>query len=410
MKQWVFVCSVAALLVPLTAAAVQAQGVPAGLPIVATASADLVAHQLVISGTGFGTAPIVRLAGAALTVVSASDTSIVADLPADIAAGSAMLLVLRKGVVPGVPFEITIGAVGPKGDQGAVGPIGPVGPMGPVGPQGLQGVPGVVGALDQLRGVPCGYGAVTGVVSLTYRADREPRLTCVLPGEPMPIDEAVAVVTEFALPNRLESFGELLVELQVVHGGSLRGTTVSIGANLATLPAIDAVEGDVVVVHFEASAAGGRVIHTQPHTTTETNLTGKAGCRDRCFTTAWDVAATLKAMPDGAAVVLVQSAAGTLIDAVPFSGISADATGADRILDPFSDIVQDVQSRGKWEPADCSGDVCSTDSTPDIASISVRAPIASFVRSGSTAQRVDLSGQSAAAWAIAPASWGRPNR
>ena len=104
MKQWVFVFSVAPMLVPLAAVAARAQGVPPGVPIVVAASADFVAHQLVISGSGFGTAPAVRLGGDALTVVSASDTSIVADLPADIAAGSAMLLVLRKGVVPGAPF------------------------------------------------------------------------------------------------------------------------------------------------------------------------------------------------------------------------------------------------------------------------------------------------------------------
>jgi hypothetical protein len=126
-----------------------------------------------------------------------------------------------------------------KRDEGPIGPIGPTGPTGPIGPQGLQGIPGVVGALDQLRGVPCSYGSLTGQVSLTYRADREPRLKCVLPGDAIPADEAVVVLTEFSLPrlrflDRLPT--KLLVELQVVHGGSLRGTTVSVGANAVVFP------------------------------------------------------------------------------------------------------------------------------------------------------------------------------
>ena len=413
MKQWVFVCSVAALLVPLATTAARAQGVPAGVPIVVAASADFVTHQLVINGTGFGTAPVVRLGGAALTVVSATDTSIVADLPADIAAGSAMLLVLRKGVVPGVPFEVTIGAVGPKGDQGPIGPVGPVGPMGPVGPQGLQGVPGVVGALDQLRGVPCSYGSLAGQVSLTYRANREPRLKCVLPGEAMPADEAVAMVTEFVLPKGAfqRPPTEMLIELQVVHGGSLRGTTVSVGANAVTLPDIDAVDGDILIVHFEASETGTKVPHAQRHATTETNATGKTGCTDRgvCFAAAWDVEATLKASEE-AVVAQVHSASGILLDAVPFTSVTADAIGAFRVLDPFSDAVQDIQSQGQWQPADCGGDVCSIDSTPDVAAISVNVRTELSVRDGPTAQRIDLSDHSAAAWTVARPTWGRPNQ
>jgi hypothetical protein len=288
--------------------------------------------------------------------------------------------------------------------------------MGPIGPQGLQGIPGVVGALDQLRGVPCAYGSLAGQVSLTYRADREPRLKCLLPGDAMPADEAVAVLTEFVLPPPTSivehrTATEMLIELQVVHGGSLRGATVSVGANTVTLPDIDAVEGDLVVVHFESSDTGTKVGHAQPHATTETNATGKAGCAARglCFPSAWDVEATLKAT-DAAAVVQVHSASGILIDAAPFTSVAADAPQASRVLDPFSDAVQDIQSQGKWLPADCGGDVCSIDSTPDIAAISVNVETQSSVRSGLTAQRIDLSDRSAAAWTLARPTWGRPNQ
>jgi hypothetical protein len=96
MKQWVFVCSAVALLVSLAGSPAAAQGIP----VVTKASADFTTHELAITGSGF------------------------------------VLVVFRKGVVPGLPFEVTIGAVGPKGDEGPIGPCRsdgathrPVGPL-----------------------------------------------------------------------------------------------------------------------------------------------------------------------------------------------------------------------------------------------------------------------------------------
>ena len=44
-----------------------------------------------------------------------------------------------------LPFEVTLGAVGPKGDKGDTGATGPPGPVGPAGLQGVQGPVGPAG-------------------------------------------------------------------------------------------------------------------------------------------------------------------------------------------------------------------------------------------------------------------------
>lgn len=115
----------------------------------AAGSEDLT--QLVIYGSNFmsstGGLPAVRLAGVPLTVVTATPTEIVALLPAEVVPSSYLLLVIRAGLVPvpSLPFEVTLGAVGPMGPTGATGPVGPQGAAGPEGPAGLQGPEGPVG-------------------------------------------------------------------------------------------------------------------------------------------------------------------------------------------------------------------------------------------------------------------------
>lgn len=114
--------------------------------------------QITIDGNHFGNGtPKVFLGATELTVTTHSDTSITADLPAGIAAGSYLL-----GVDTGHGQHFTtftaavgqIGATGPAGPQGPAGAPGPQGPQGatgapgaqgPAGPQGPQGLPGAAG-------------------------------------------------------------------------------------------------------------------------------------------------------------------------------------------------------------------------------------------------------------------------
>lgn len=114
-------------------------------------------HQhLMVLGTNFlnGGEIELTLGTFGLTVISQTDTEVVAELPSIIQAGSYQLVATTGGgTVRHDDFDgVTIGAVGPEGPQGpqgAEGPAGPqgeTGPPGPPGPRGEQGLPGVDGA------------------------------------------------------------------------------------------------------------------------------------------------------------------------------------------------------------------------------------------------------------------------
>jgi hypothetical protein len=110
--------------------------------------------QITIHGNGFGERiPKVMLDGTALVVVSSTDTSITATLPAGIAAGAYLVTVENEekhdNPQQAAFFEAAIGAIGPQGVQGpagATGATGATGPAGPSGPTGLTGPAGAAGA------------------------------------------------------------------------------------------------------------------------------------------------------------------------------------------------------------------------------------------------------------------------
>lgn len=116
----------------------------AAAPSIVSASSDAGLTQLTINGSGFspnGTTPIVSLGAVTLTIVSFSDTQIVASLPTNESSGSYSLAVTETASgSKTTTFGVTIGAVGPAG------PTGPIGPQGPQGPAGFNGAPGAAGA------------------------------------------------------------------------------------------------------------------------------------------------------------------------------------------------------------------------------------------------------------------------
>jgi hypothetical protein len=131
--------------------------------VILSASADPHLAVLTIDGKNFGReAPVVILDAVQLVVTSATQTQILASLPAGLLPGSYRLTVARgrRGgddrddhpSTGGVDvFDVTLGAVGPvgpkgeKGDMGNVGPQGLQGPAGPQGPQGKTGLQGIQG-------------------------------------------------------------------------------------------------------------------------------------------------------------------------------------------------------------------------------------------------------------------------
>lgn len=121
----------------------------AALPFITVTRATInyTNNQVTLNGSGFEPSkksPTVLFAGSALTVVSSTDSQIVATLPANTVAGNFTVLIVNTfGVF--LPYELTYGSAGPQGPIGPQGPQGEPGVAGPAGPQGSQGPQGPQG-------------------------------------------------------------------------------------------------------------------------------------------------------------------------------------------------------------------------------------------------------------------------
>jgi hypothetical protein len=116
-------------------------------PIIFSAVVNTTNNRITINGSNFspsGLAPTVVFATTTLTVLSFTNHSAVAHLPAGFAAGSYSLAVTNSVPQTGT-FGVTLGAVGPTGPQGPTGPAGLQGPAGPAGAQGPAGPQGATG-------------------------------------------------------------------------------------------------------------------------------------------------------------------------------------------------------------------------------------------------------------------------
>jgi hypothetical protein len=89
----------------------------------------------------------VSLSGEPLSIVSVTETEIVAELPAGTEPGTYRLVVLRgRGQAPlGDALDVTLGTTGPAGPPGEQGPPGDPGPPGLPGRDGSPGEPGPPG-------------------------------------------------------------------------------------------------------------------------------------------------------------------------------------------------------------------------------------------------------------------------
>jgi Collagen triple helix repeat (20 copies) len=113
-------------------------------PVVTKGTFNYQTNQVTLSGSGFEptkAVPTVVMSKTTLSVVSASDTQIVAKLPAPVAPGAYGITVKVTSGASTV-FDMTYGAEGP---QGPIGPQGATGAKGPAGPQGFAGVQGLTG-------------------------------------------------------------------------------------------------------------------------------------------------------------------------------------------------------------------------------------------------------------------------
>lgn len=116
-------------------------------PVVNSVSISYNLNEVTVNGSGFlpkKTAPTVLFNNTKLTLVSDTNTKIVAHLPGGVTAGTFNLTVTNSEKNK-FTFDVTYGAAGPQGPagptgaNGAQGPQGPSGPAGPTGPQGPKG-------------------------------------------------------------------------------------------------------------------------------------------------------------------------------------------------------------------------------------------------------------------------------
>jgi hypothetical protein len=121
-------------------------------------------YQLTIVGSNFGSIqPPVTLDDLPLTVISYTNTMVVATIPNSVVPGSYTLVVTNGQNGQSGTSVTTIGAVGPQGPSGPQGPQGPTGPQGATGPAGSQGPTGPQGPAGIGPGyLTSGGGVVSG--------------------------------------------------------------------------------------------------------------------------------------------------------------------------------------------------------------------------------------------------------
>src|ERR1700722_12491200 len=134
------------LLTPLFASAATTTTVP----VVNGVTISYNSNEVTVNGSGIlpaKSAPAVLFNNAKLTLVSDTNTKIVAHLPATVTAGTFNLTVTNSENNK-FTFDVAYGAIGPEGQAGPIGPqgatgspgvAGPTGPTGPTGPRGVAG-------------------------------------------------------------------------------------------------------------------------------------------------------------------------------------------------------------------------------------------------------------------------------
>jgi hypothetical protein len=192
-----------------------------------------------------------------------------------------------------------------------------------------------------------------------------------------------------------------LIELRAVVGGTMLGIEVvqnpdpsdASFALLATLPDTIVAAGDLIVVHL--NAGGGLVSETGT----------KLDCIDAaCYPGAWDVLGGATGISYSSRVLAVQSAAGILMDAVPFArtDVGDNAT--------YPAAVQYLQSLAYWFPADCNGALCNDSSTPSVVAISADwTALGSSSTGASVSRRNGMNTHSAGDWQVTAQTFGADN-
>jgi hypothetical protein len=135
-------------------------------PVIVSAVVDSSTSEISVKGSNFepaAEAPAVVLDAKALLLVSYTNQSVQARLPASLAAGT-YLLQLTNSSGNSATFAVTIGAAGPAGPEGPRGARGAPGPRGPQGPAGAGQIFANTYTLLEQEG---GWSISTGLTTFT---------------------------------------------------------------------------------------------------------------------------------------------------------------------------------------------------------------------------------------------------
>ncbi|QQR44337.1 Ig-like domain-containing protein [Myxococcus xanthus] len=196
-----------------------------------------------------------------------------------------------------------------------------------------------------------------------------------------------------------------LVELQVITAGTTSGlilaqdsATAGNNGPLANFPDVDVAVGDIIVVHL--NVAQNFPVETQaknehPQSANSTH-----------FDTAWDFKGNdANSITYSSRIILVQDAAGTIQDAVPFRSSSTPPNA-------FPGYLQAIQAAGQWSPVDCNGAPCTNTSSPSAGDVSAswaNLPNNADTTSNSVRRISATDTNTKEDWAVGAPSWGVPN-
>src|SRR5579883_2200059 len=139
-------------------------GTSGTFPVIVSGNLNQSQTQLTLQGYGFGDNPSVYISGQPVSLVSATDSTIVANVPSFVQPGFTYIVGVTNpnDTTPGVFFLAVPVTVGPQGVTGATGPQGPAGATGATGPAGPTGATGAVGPTG-----PSGSNGATGATGAT---------------------------------------------------------------------------------------------------------------------------------------------------------------------------------------------------------------------------------------------------
>jgi hypothetical protein len=189
-----------------------------------------------------------------------------------------------------------------------------------------------------------------------------------------------------------------LIELLVTSTGNTNGAVlaqdVASPIALATLPDLNVVAGDLIVVHLT------------PATTTTTETGTKSDCTAAaCYGSAWDVRGGTTGITFSDRVLTIAAADGTVQDAVAFARTTLSTPPAG-----FPADLQAIQGKAWWQPADCAGAPCTYSSTPTALAVSADWSNVGATAGGmSCARKANGDTDQASDWAVGAASFGMSN-